>query len=473
MPPPLRRFPSSEAGFVLIPVLLFTTLLFLLNMSTLSSTSTDLRTTRNRQSGIETLWIARAAVAIGENWLERNLLTTPLPVTLGPTPFGNGSYTVTIEALENNAYRVTALANGREGSQQEVEEIVRLPNLPPLGVILNEGDGLHPDFHDPSGGTANGGTGRRIPAFTIDGRNHAPDGTLSAMCPTIAPYAVTQPTAQADLLAAVYILKREVVTRANASCQADGGSTGGGVCTPGLSWIRGSEALPRLTNDACVATDPSCFTNLDLSAAALRATVQPPAEHPPPPPYDRGPFAPAVSAPLPFARLLTTSEQATVHATLDEVLQRIAEIPEEQKLTISTSIPTGTHTYGTPEQPRLTVIEDGSGALDISGGAVLNGAGILLIPRVVHMREATMNWQGLVVIVGDGDLRASDPAACGQVVGAVVLRDDSAGDRKLDLNVVQHTGSCSPFAVNYSCEAVTRALALLMRTDSRIEKFDG
>ncbi len=462
------RFPSSEAGFVLIPVLLLTTLLFLLNMSTLSSTGTDLRTTRNRQSGIETLWIARAGTEIGKNWLERNLLTTPLPVTLGPTPFGNGTYTVDIEDMGNNTYRVTALANGLEGSEQEIEEIVRLPHLPPFGVILNEGDGLHPDFSD-----ASGGTGQRIPAFTIDGRNHAPDGTLSPICPAVAPYAVTQATARADLLTAWYVLKREIVTRANAYCQADGGSTGGGVCTPGLSWIRGSDALPRLTTGVCGATDPSCFVNLDLAAAALRATEQPPEEHLPPPPQDRGPFAPSVSVPLPFTRLLTASEQSTIHVTLDEVLQRIAEMPTEEKLTITSSLTSGTHTYGTLEQPRLTVLEDGSDALDISGGAVVNGAGILLIPRVLHLRQATLNWQGLVVIVGDGDLRASDPAVCGQIVGGVVLRDDAAGDRKLDLDMVRDTGSCSPFAVNYSCEAVTRALALLMRTDSRLEKFDG
>lgn len=467
--PSHSRFPSSEAGFVLIPVLLLTTLLFLLNMSTLSSTGTDLRTTRNRQSGIETLWIARAGAEIGKNWLEQNLLTTPLPVTLGPAPFGNGTYTVDIEDSGNNTYRVTALANGLEGSQQEVEEIVRLPHLPPLGVILNEGDGLHPDFYE----VGSGGTGRRIPAFTIDGRNHALDGTLASTCPAIAPYAVTQATARADLLTAWYVLKREIVTRANAYCQADGGSTGGGVCTPGLSWIRGGGALPRLTNGACVATDPSCFMNLDLSAAALRATAQPPEDHLPPPPRDRGPFAPTASATLPFARLLTASEQSTVHAALDEVLQRIAEMPTEEKRTITSSPTSGTHTYGTLEQPRLTVLEDGSDALDISGGAVVNGAGILLIPRVLHLRQATLNWQGLVVIVGDGDLRASAPAVCGQIVGGVVLRDDAAGDRKLDLDMVQDTGGCSPFAVNYSCEAVTRALALLMRTDSRLEKFDG
>ena len=78
MPASLLRSLSSESGVVLIPVLLFTTLLFLVSMVTLSSNSTDLRTSRNRHSGAETLWIARAGTEIGKNWLEHNLLTTSL-----------------------------------------------------------------------------------------------------------------------------------------------------------------------------------------------------------------------------------------------------------------------------------------------------------------------------------------------------------------------------------------------------------
>jgi hypothetical protein len=124
-------------------------------------------------------------------------------------------------------------------------------------------------------------------------------------------------------------------------------------------------------------------------------------------------------------------------------------------------------------KPKVTVLEDGADAFEISGGAVLNGVGILLVPRVLQLRASTVNWQGLVVIVGDGDLRADDPAVCGQIVGGVIIRDDTAMDRKFDLDVIERTGSCTPFAVNYSCEAVARALALLMRTDSRMEKFDG
>ena len=465
---PRFRFPPSDAGVVLISVLLFMTLLLVVGTSTLSLSRTDLAAARNLQSGVETLWVARAGTAVGKNWLTNHLPLSSLPVILGPAPLGRGEYTVEILALGNNVYRLTAAGTGAEASRQEVEEIVRLPNIPPAGVVLNEGDGLHPDFDD-----SGGGAGRRIPDFTVDGRNHGPDGTLSATCPAVAPYAVTQSAAQGDLNAALYTLKREVVTRANAYCQADGTSSGGGVCTPGLSWVRGSEAVPRFTSGGCLATDPSCFVNLDLSAAALRATAQPPGGNLPPPPQDRGPFAPTVSSTLPFTRLLTTGEQTTLRTELDYLVQRIGQAPAEKRLTITGHITAGTHTYGTPEKPKVTVLEDGADALEVGGGAVLNGVGILLVPRVLRLRASTVNWRGLVVIVGDGDVRADDPAVCGQIVGAVIIRDDSAVDRKFDLDVIERTGGCTPFAVNYSCEAVARALALLMRTDSRTEKFDG
>jgi len=468
MPWPLLRFPSSETGIVLLSTLLLMALLLVVGASVLSLSRTDLMIARNLQIGTETLWVARSGAEFGKNWLENNLLTAPLPVTLGPIPLGNGTYTVEIVALGNNTYRLTATGLGTDGSRREVEEIVRLPNLVPIGVILNEGDGLHPDFDDSSGGT-----GRRIPAFSIDGRNHSLSGALSGTCPAVPSYAVTQASAQSDLTTALNILKREVVVRANAYCQADGSSSGGGTCTPGLSWIRGNAALPRFTSGGCVATNPACFINLDLSAAALRATAQPPAMNLPPAPQDRGPFAPTITTTVPFARLLTTSEQTNTHTALDDLVRRVGEVSVEKKLTITTSITSGVHTYGTTVTPKVTTIEDGVSSLEISGGAVVNGVGILIIPRVLQLRNATLNWQGLVVIAGDGDLRADNSGACGQILGALVIRDDAAADRKFDLDVVAQTGGCAPFAVNYSCEAVARALTLLMQTVSWTEKFDG
>ena len=194
---------------------------------------------------------------------------TPLPFTLGPAELANGTYTVSIAALGNRAYRLTAVGLGPEGSRRVVEEVVRLPDFTPAGAVTSDGDGLHPDFNDDSGGV-----GRRIPDFNVDGRNHAPDGTLSPLCLGVSPFAATQVAAQNDLSTAADALKREVVTRANSFCQADGSDVAG-TCTPGLFWVRGSGVLPRFLSTPCVATDPTCFLNLDLSAAALRAAAQP------------------------------------------------------------------------------------------------------------------------------------------------------------------------------------------------------
>jgi hypothetical protein len=68
-------------------------------------------------------------------------------------------------------------------------------------------------------------------------------------------------------------------------------------------------------------------------------------------------------------------------------------------------------------------------------------------------------------------LSAEDAALCGQVLGAVLVHDDAMLDRKLDFDKVQRGGGCAPFAVNYSCEMVTRALTALLRTVSWVEKY--
>jgi|GEM_PF-4780999 len=457
---------TSESGVVLLTTLLLMVLLLCIGVGGLALSRTDVMIARNLLSGVQTFWVARAGTAVGRNWLKVDFAPSLLPLTLGPTTLAGGTYAVEVATLGSGLYRFTSTGRGLEGSRRVIEEIVRVPDFVPSGVVTSDGDGLHPDFDDLSGGT-----GRRIPNFSIDARNHSLDGSLSSECPAVVPFATTQAGAQADLLAALSTLKREIVNRANAFCLASGGSTASGTCTPGLSWVRGTAALPRFRSDPCVATDPRCFVNLDLAQAALRSTALPPTSNLPPPPQNRGPFAPAATAPT--VKLLTTSEQTRLHTALDEIVQRIAALPSTSTLHITASITSGTHSYGTPDAPKVTLVDDAASAIEISGGATVNGVGILLLPRVVRLRNATLNWRGLILIVDDGDLRVDDAAACGQIVGSVVIRDDTALDRKFDLDLVGATNVCSPFAANYSCEATTRALALLAQTVSWTEKFDG
>ncbi len=459
---------SSESGVVLITTLLLMVLLLVVGVGGLALSRTDVMIARNLLSGVQTLWAARAGTAVGRNWLKVNFAPSLLPLTLGPTTLANNTYMVEVATLGGGLYRFTSTGRGLEGSRRVIEEIVGVPDFVPAGVITSDGDGLHADFDDLSGGT-----GRRIPNFSIDARNHGLDGSLSSECLAVVPFATTQAGAQADLLAALSTLKREIVNRANAFCLASGGSTTSGTCTPGLSWVRGTAALPRFRTDACVAADPKCFVNLDLAQAALRATALPPASFLPAPPQNRGPFAPTTTVTAPMVKLLTASEQTRLHTSLDEIIQRITALPSTSTLHITASITSGTHSYGTPDAPQVTLLDDAASAIEISGGATVNGVGILLLPRVVQLRNATLNWRGLILIVDDGDLRVDDAAACGQIVGSVVIRDDTALDRKFDLDLTTGTGSCPAFATNYSCEATTRALALLAQTLSWTEKFDG
>jgi len=192
--------------------------------------------------------------------------------------------------------------------------------------------------------------------------------------------------------------------------------------------------------------------------------------HLPTAPEDRGPFTP-IPGITPLALLLNATERVRLQTAVDDIVQYVGELPEDKVLHISTSFANGSYTYGTWDEPKVTQIDDGPDELDVNGGAEVNGAGVLIVPRVVRLRNATLNWQGIVLVVGHGDLRVEDANACGHILGAVVVRDDAAPDRKLDLDLVRRSGGCSPFALNYSCETVSRALTLFMRTVSWTEKF--
>ena len=460
----MRQANGAEAGVVLITTLLLITLLLAVAAGALLLSRTDLVISRNLLTSAQALWLAQTGSEIGKNWLEENLAGASLPMTLGPEELADGTYTVYIAALGNAEYQLTASGAGAEGSRRVVEEIVRLPDFTPDGMVTSDGDGLHPDFDDHSSGV-----GRRIPDFSVDGRNHAPDGRLSTRCPSVSPFATTQAVARNDLIAAANTLKQEIVTRANSFCQADG-STLAGFCTPGLSWVRGTGMAPRFLTGSCVTTNPSCFLNLDLSAVALRATGFPVSVHLPTVPEDRGPFAP-ISGAASLVLLLSATERVRLQTAIDDMLQQTAELPENKVLHISHSLGGGSYTYGTWHEPKVTQVEDGADALDMSGGGEINGAGVLIIPRVVRLRNVTFNWQGIVLVVGDGDLRVEEASACGHILGAVVVHDDSAPDRKLDLDLVRQSNGCAPLAVNYSCETVSRALTLFMRTVSWTEKF--
>lgn len=467
------RVPRGEQhGVALLATLLVTALFVAAAAGGTVVSRTDLFISGNLRSGVQAFWLAQAGAESGKNWLENNSAGATFPITIGPRRLGEGGFTVRIDAPAAGRYRITATGEDDRASRRVVEEILAIPALTPLGVVTSLGDGLRPDFRDPLSSASD--VGQRIPDFSLDGRNRAADGSLSDRCADVAPFAVTQPSAQSALITASDAIKRRLVTRANHFCDAAGRSTGSGSCTPGLAWLRGPAALPRFAAGTCAATDPACFVNLDLSAAALRATAQPAELHVALPPDDRGPFHPGTAADS-LVRLLDAAQRTQLAAALAEVRTRVAALPDGRVLDVTDDLGSGTHTYGTPTAPRVTRVRGGTDPLRVGNGARLSGAGVLVVSRALELGRASLDWHGLVLLVDDGALRAAAPEVCGRILGAVVVDVGAAasapGGGRFDLNRIARR-DCAPLAVAYSCETVSRALLLLQRTLSWTERLD-
>ena len=484
----------KEQGSALLTSLLLMAILMSVSSSGLVLSRSDLIISKNVVEQTKTLWIAAAGTEVGKNWLEANLGLTALPTTLGPTTVGDGDYTVTIDRYTpgtvDGRYRIVAAATGLENAEKVVEEVVRVINPLAFPAVINvDGNGIDPDFDDGSGGT-----GRKIPDFSIDGRNHDLAGTgLSVACQNVSPLAGTDPSIQTEIMDEISDLQCEMVKRANAFCNQSGG---GSDCTPGLYWMRGSGASPRYDDDAgCNTADPDCCKNFDLTAPELRAmavldnSVNPPLVSTPPAPEDRGPFLPIDGAD-PLVKGLNSTESTTLSETIDQILAYAAATPSGQKIVLSSDINGGTHTFGSLSEP--TIVE-ANGPIDIGGNAIINGVGILIVRDRLRIRDATFNWTGIVLVLDNGgELRVDDEEGCGSITGVVVLQDDGGAPR-IDVDKVgsdsplparclaptNPTGPTvtsppydrSPFTFNYSCEAAERALVKTMRTVSWVEQF--
>ena len=121
---------AQQRGFIFISTLLLMSLLIPLSLSALTRLQTDLHISRNLLSSLQALWIARAGVAVGKDWLENSGPQTAFPVSLGPHPFADGSYNVSIDRLGGGRYRVSALGQGADATRRRIEEIVHIPISP-------------------------------------------------------------------------------------------------------------------------------------------------------------------------------------------------------------------------------------------------------------------------------------------------------------------------------------------------------
>jgi len=465
---------KDERGVVMVISLLILALLVGAGVGAIVSTQTDLKTSSNVKVGAQAFYLASAGIERGKQQLVDSGSESPINEN-----FGAGSYSVTIVNLGSERYRLTSTACLPAGnpcpsgnSKKEIVTIMARPDFTPSAAINIDGDGTHPDFNDGSGGT-----GSKIPSFSVDGRNHSADGSsLSSTCVDVSPFAGTESGANTDITDKADDLKRRIVQRAKDLCPSSPD------CTYGLDYVNSDL---KLKDDPSFCPGTKCFKNLDLSEPKLRSD---PAATPLV--DQRGPFTPI--DPLPLVKQVTGSELAQLQQSIADIIEISNSSPASKKNCISADIRGGTSTFGTPTDPKITyILKDcpsnpkyvaGSTQgvdLDIKDGAVVNGAGILIIPKRLRLRVATFNWQGIVLVVGGGDFRAEPTGggsanSCGAINGALILQDDQGNDTKLDMDKVSEDGCTSPnkpFAINFSCDAVNASLQPLLKQISWVEKF--
>jgi hypothetical protein len=100
--------------------------------------------------------------------------------------------------------------------------------------------------------------------------------------------------------------------------------------------------------------------------------------------------------------------------------------------------------YGTSTNPAIVVITDPT--LTLQNTSVgLSGYGVLVIPYGLDITNATLRWNGIVVIQSAGGHVNLNSGAAGFINGALLLQPGAA------LNLQNNS---SGFRITYSCEAI-------------------
>lgn len=423
------------------------------------------------------------------------------PGGTNPSCDANGMQTV---------YMLTSLAatpqtGGPNGSRKLMRVEVVAPSIRPPGAVTLGASTAAPVLSNSAG----------IPTIAIDGRPHDIHGILSTApsCSMIAPLATDTPAGTAQLEQSLNLVRKSIVTQANTACNPDGSNTIGNICTAGLWWVRGTDLLPRFIttgsststpgsgtststgstsgstpggsgsgrggrddddshgghhhNDpsgapdptgACAATDPSCFTNLDLAAPELFATSG-----------LTGTDIPVVAPPAdgiaPFTGGKGNQSDASIYqpASASIIANEIKAVTDF--VSASTSDPsyytassaTLAASYGTSTHPAIVFFTDP--ILSLQNNSVgLSGYGVLVISNgSLEITNAALNWNGVVVIQSPtGHVTLN--SATGSINGALLLQPGAA------LNLQNSsTASCGPnqlctaFRLIYSCDAIDLA----------------
>jgi hypothetical protein len=432
------------------------------------------------------------------------------PGGTNPSCDANGMQTV---------YMLTSLAatpqtGGPNGSRKLMRVEVVAPSIRPPGALTLGASTTAPTLINSSSSSPG------IPTIAIDGRPHDIHGILSssASCSMIAPLATDTPAGTAQLEQSLNLVRRGIVNQANTACNPDGSNTIGNICTAGLWWVRGTNPLSRFIvtgsststpgsgtstststsststsstsgstpggsgrggrddddshgghhhNDpsgapdptgACAATDPSCFTNLDLAAPELFATsaltgtdipvVAPPADGIAPFTGGKGNQSDAS---------IYQPSSASIIANEIKAVTDFASASTSDPSYYTVSSATLAASYGTSSNPAIVVFTDPT--LSLQNNAVgLSGYGVLVISNgSLEITNAALNWNGIVVIQSPtGHVTLN--SATGSINGALLLQPGAALSLQNSSTAVCGTGQlCTAFRLTYSCDAIDLA----------------
>jgi hypothetical protein len=372
-------------------------------------------------------------------------------------------------------YMLTALA-GTSGARKLLQAEVVAPSIRPAGTVTAA------SMNVSTAGTAG------IPPVAIDGRVHKLDGTLATgnSCSAIA--ALATDTGSTQLEQALNQMRKSIVDTANASCNADGTGIGSNFCTPGLWWVRGTDSSTRFVTSVtvlssgssgdssnsgsdggghdgsgdhhggtstapCDPTTANCFTNLNLAAPQLFGVSATTAPH-----------VPAVGLPAnataPFLGNSGNQIDNTIYqpGATQTVANQIAAVNNliaasvNQASYFTASSNTLAANYGSSTSPAVVVVTDST--LSLQNGVSLSGYGVLVVPGALEIGNATLNWNGIVLVNSSTGHVTINPGASGSINGALLLAPGAV------FNLSNSASTAPAFRINYSCEAIDLAFSL-------------
>jgi len=434
------------------------------------------------------------------------------PGGASPSCDANGMQTV---------YMLTSLAatpqaNGPAGARKLLRAEVVAPAIRPPGALTLGASSTAPVLSSGSGMPTVTIDGR---VHQLDGTL-----ATGNSCSAISPLAADSARASAQLEQALNQVRLSIVQAANGSCQADGTGLNGKSCTPGLWWVRGTDDAPRfitagsgptivdansgssgtfLLNGSSGQTDsssdmtansnrggpivnggtsggsmpeispsgvasagicdpanPACYTNLNLAAPQIFATSATSAQHVPTVTVSAG--SPALflghSGNQPDAAVYQPAAPQIVQNEIAAVTNLIAASVNKPNY-FSVTAGKLAASYGTSKNPAIVVFSDPT--LTLENNTTLTGYGILVTTNKLEINNATLQWNGIVLVQSSSGRVKIGQGANGSINGALLLQPGASID-------IENT--LGQFRLTYSCEAVDLPFnALPIKTISTAE----